>query len=412
MAKRDRSVKEPTKKQTALNRRERELQRRVLLGVGITGALVVILLATGLLQQLVLIPNSPVASANGVKITTDRYQARVKYERALLVNQLAQYQQIQEQLDPGGTNNFFGSQIQQLEQQLSSPETLALSVLDNMIDETLIRQEAAKRGLSVDPADLQKEVQKNFGYEPDATPTPIMTPATITSTQVVTTSAGVTGTQVVSVTVTPAPTATPYTETEYQRVYKETLDNIKQSSGVTEAEFRALTESRLLRTKLQEAVTEDMSPTEEQIKARHILVSVADTATDDEKKAADEKIKAALARLKNGELFDAVAKEVSDDSTAANGGDLGWFGRGRMVAEFEDAAFKLEVGQFSDIVTSQFGYHIIMVTEKDPARALDESALGAKKDQAFEEFLTKLRDESTIERTWNTSKIPPTPIGG
>ena len=77
-----------------------------------------------------------------------------------------------------------------------------------------------------------------------------------------------------------------------------------------------------------------------------------------------------------------------------------------------DTSFKLEVGQFSDIVTSQFGYHIIMVTEKDPARALDESALGAKKDQAFEEFLTKLRDESTIERTWNTSKIPPTPIGG
>ena len=167
-----------------------------------------------------------------------------------------------------------------------------------------------------------------------------------------------------------------------------------------------------MRTKLQEMVTADAPTTEEQIKARHILVSVADTATDDEKKAADEKIKAALARLKNGELFDAVAKEVSDDSTAANGGDLGWFGRGRMVAEFEDAAFKLEVGQFSDIVTSQFGYHIIMVTEKDPARALDESALGAKKDQAFEEFLTKLRDESTIERTWNTSKIPPTPIGG
>ena len=94
MAKRERAVKEPTKKQTALNRRERELQRRVLIGVGITGALVVIVLAIGLLQQLVLIPNSPVATVNGDTITTDRYQARVKYERALLVNQLAQYQQI------------------------------------------------------------------------------------------------------------------------------------------------------------------------------------------------------------------------------------------------------------------------------------------------------------------------------
>lgn len=412
MAKRERAVKEPTKKQTALNRRERELQRRVLIGVGITGALVVIVLAIGLLQQLVLIPNSPVATVNGDTITTDRYQARVKYERALLVNQLAQYQQIQQQLDPNNTNNFFGSQIQQLQQQLSNPETLALNVLDNMVDEVLIRQEAAKRNITVDPADVEKEVAKSFGYEPDATPTPIVTPATITSTQVVTTSAGVTETQVVSATVTPAPTPTPYTEAEYQRIYKETLDNVSKSSGLTEAEFRTLTENRLLRTKLQDVVTADVPTTEEEIHARHILVKVASTATAEEKQKADEKIKAALERLKKGEPFDVVAKEVSEDSSAAQGGDLGWFGKGRMVAEFEDAAFKLEVNQISDIVTTQFGYHIIQVTEKDPARKLDDSTLASKKQQAFADFLTQLRDAAKIERSWNTSKIPPTPIGG
>lgn len=412
MAKRERAVKEPTKKQTALNRRERELQRRVLIGVGITGALVVILLAVGLLQQLVLIPNSPVATVNGETISTDRYQARVKYQRASLVNQLAQYQQIQQQLDPNGTQNFFTSQIQQLQQQLSNPETLALNVLDSMVDEVLIREEAAKRGISIDRAELEKEVGKSFGYEPDATPTPIVTPATITSTQVVTASNGLTETQVVSATVTPAPTATPFTEAEYQRLYKQTLDNIKQSSGMSEAEFRALTENRLLRAKLQEDVTKDVPTTEEQIKARHILVKVADTATAEEKQKADEKIKAALERLKKGEAFEVVAKEVSEDSSAAQGGDLGWFGKGSMVAEFEDAAFKLDVGQTSDIVTTQFGYHIIQVTEKDPAHPLDDNALATKKQQAFSDFLTKLREAAKIERSWNTSKIPPTPIGG
>lgn len=412
MAKRERAVKEPTKKQTALNRRERELQRRVLIGVGITGALVVILLAVGLLQQLVLIPNSPVATVNGETISTDRYQARVKYQRASLVNQLAQYQQIQQQLDPNGTQNFFTSQIQQLQQQLSNPETLALNVLDSMVDEVLIREEAAKRGISIDRAELEKEVGKSFGYDPGATPTPIVTPATITSTQVVTASNGLTETQVVSATVTPAPTATPFTEAEYQRLYKQTLDNIKQSSGMSEAEFRALTENRLLRAKLQEAVTKDVPTTEEQIRARHILVKVADTATAEEKQKADEKIKAALERLKKGEAFDVVAKEVSEDSSAAQGGDLGWFGKGSMVAEFEDAAFKLDVNQISDIVTTQFGYHIIQVTEKDPARPLDDNTLATKKQQAFSDFLTKLREAAKIERSWNTSKIPPTPIGG
>lgn len=412
MAKRERAVKEPTKKQTALNRRERELQRRVLIGVGITGALVVILLAVGLLQQLVLIPNSPVATVNGETISTDRYQARVKYQRASLVNQLAQYQQIQQQLDPNGTQNFFTSQIQQLQQQLSNPETLALNVLDSMVDEVLIREEAAKRGISIDRAELEKEVGKSFGYDPGATPTPIVTPATITSTQVVTASNGLTETQVVSATVTPAPTATPFTEAEYQRLYKQTLDNAKQSSGMSEAEFRALTENRLLRAKLQEAVTKDVPTTEEQIRARHILVKVADTATAEEKQKADEKIKAALERLKKGEAFDVVAKEVSEDSSAAQGGDLGWFGKGSMVAEFEDAAFKLDVNQISDIVTTQFGYHIIQVTEKDPARPLDDNTLATKKQQAFSDFLTKLREAAKIERSWNTSKIPPTPIGG
>ncbi len=411
MAKRDRAVKEPTKKQVALNRREREMQRKIFIGVGIAGALVVILLAVGLLQQFVFFPNSPVATVNGETIKTDRYQARVKYERAALQNQLAQYLQIQQQLDPDGTNNFFGAQIQQLQQQLSNPETLALNVLDNMVDETLIRQEAAKRSLSVDPAELQREVQRNFGYEPDATPTPIVTPATITSTQVITNTSGVTETQVVSATVTPAPTPTPYTEAEYLRQYQEAIDNIKQSSGLTEADFRALTESRLLRNLLQEAVTTDTPTTEEQVKARHILVKTAETATEEEKQAARAKIEAALTRLKAGEPFALVASEVSEDTSASEGGDLGWFGRGRMVAEFEEAAFKLEIGQISEIVTTQFGYHIIEVTEKDPARPLDESTLASKKQEAFDKYLSDLRAQATIERSWNTGKIPPTPVG-
>jgi peptidyl-prolyl cis-trans isomerase C len=90
---------------------------------------------------------------------------------------------------------------------------------------------------------------------------------------------------------------------------------------------------------------------ETEIHARHILV-----ATEDEAKAA-------LKRLMGGEEFDKLAKELSKDP-GSEGGDLGWFTKDRMVPEFSDAAFKLDVGQVSDPVKSPFGWHIIEILDK------------------------------------------------
>ncbi len=112
-----------------------------------------------------------------------------------------------------------------------------------------------------------------------------------------------------------------------------------------------------------------------QVKARHILIKVAADAPDADKKKAKERIDAALARVKDkGEDFAAVAKELSEDGSAAQGGDLGMFGPGRMVKPFEDAAFALEAGQISDVVETRFGYHVIKVEEVKPEeiRELDE----------------------------------------
>ncbi len=96
--------------------------------------------------------------------------------------------------------------------------------------------------------------------------------------------------------------------------------------------------------------------TKEQIRASHILVKTEDEA------------KAILAELEAGAEFGKLAREKSTDTASAQkDGDLGWFGSGTMVAEFEDAAFSLEVGQRSGIVPTQYGYHIILVTDKKPA---------------------------------------------
>lgn len=107
------------------------------------------------------------------------------------------------------------------------------------------------------------------------------------------------------------------------------------------------------------------------IKASHILIKskATDDMTDDEKKAAEEEAlktaKEIIKKLDNGEKFEDLAKEYSDDSSASDGGNLGYFNRGEMVSEFEEAAIKLEVGKYTTTpVKTKFGYHIILKTDQ------------------------------------------------
>ncbi len=131
----------------------------------------------------------------------------------------------------------------------------------------------------------------------------------------------------------------------------------------------------------------------EEVRARHILVE----GEEDAKKIA--------ARVKGGEDFAKVAKEVSKDpGSGAEGGDLGFFTKDRMVPEFAEAAYAMKAGEISAPVKSQFGWHIIKLEERrlKPVPTFDQvkdriaQALAAK---AQTEFLTKLRAAAKVERT-------------
>ncbi|MFC0417397.1 peptidylprolyl isomerase [Cytobacillus solani] len=128
-----------------------------------------------------------------------------------------------------------------------------------------------------------------------------------------------------------------------------------------------------------------------QIKARHILIKVdEDTTAEEAKKKIDEVKK----KLNEGGKFEDLATEYSEDpGSAANGGDLGWFGAGQMVPEFEEAAYALDVNEISEPVKSQHGYHVIQTTEKKEKKPFDEM----KKDMEYELKVSKI-DGATIEK--------------
>ncbi len=128
-----------------------------------------------------------------------------------------------------------------------------------------------------------------------------------------------------------------------------------------------------------EAHKDDRFTEEKQVQARHILFSVADSASDESKADTRSTAQGILERARAGEDFNALVKEYSQDTgTASKGGDLGFFGRGRMVKPFEEAAFSMAVGQVSDLVETPFGFHIIKVEaiQSERIKPLEEVAAG------------------------------------
>lgn len=102
----------------------------------------------------------------------------------------------------------------------------------------------------------------------------------------------------------------------------------------------------------------------ERVRARHILIRIPQDGDEGEIETARERVEALLTQAREGADFEALARENSDDATAARGGDLGFFERGDMVREFEEAAFALAPGEISPVTRTRFGFHIIKVEEK------------------------------------------------
>lgn len=385
MAKRKVKTEVPlTRKQVSRREKERR-QRLIMIGIAaVIGCLIVGILAYGFYMEHIVKAGQPVAVVNGVTIPTETYEKRVLHQR-MGIDRATQELLIQRaQFDPEEEQDQFLLQI--IDQQLSQLSLQRTQVdgegfVDELIQEELIRQAAEEQGVAVSSEEIDRRIEEYFGYEGEQ-PTPVPSPPT----------EAITGTAEMTPTVAP----TPMTSERFDELYSEYLTGLQETIGMSEAEYREMVKAELLREKMEAPITEQVPTTEIQIRARHILV---------DSRAEAEVV---LKNLEEGEDFATLAEQLSKDPGSAElGGDLGWFARGQMVPEFEEVAFSLEPGEFSAVVETQFGFHIILVEERDEDRELDAAMVNQRMTEAFQTWLFDLEAAATIEKYWSVDKLPP-----
>ena len=242
-----------------------------------------------------------------------------------------------------------------------TPDQLAAlrhTVLQARVDRLLFVQEAGKRGLEIPPADVEQRLQRMRADWPPE---------------------------------------------EFEALLAQrhqTLDELRtelRSQLVQERLFHELVYPRVAITEEEIRVELDAHPEllqePEQVHAAQIVVKELDQA------------KEIRAKLRDGAKFADLARERSLSADAKDGGDLGWFPRGVMPPQFDAVAFSLGAGQISDVVTTDYGFHIFKLLERRPARKRDVGTvraeverrlLRAKQEQAQTDFVTQLRSKADI----------------
>lgn len=249
---------------------------------------------------------------------------------------------------------------------------LKIKVLDNLIDQELLYQDAVLKGLAISNEAVQTQLEAVKGQFPD----------------------------------------------------EATYINVLASQGMTEEEVKADISRSLLvedyiTSKFGPLITIDDSDSmkfyqensqyflqPEQVRASHILIKVEPDTEESVKKDALERINVIKTRLNGGEEFSELARTLSEGPSNVNGGDLGAFGRGQMVKSFEDAAFGMKVGDISDVVETQFGYHLIKLTAKTAQTSVPfEEVKGQivdhltqlKMAEMIDEYVATIKPDAVIE---------------
>jgi parvulin-like peptidyl-prolyl isomerase len=405
MAKREKKQRPPklTRKYRSRVAEEKRQIRYIFIGVTVVVVLIVLLLLAGLYQTQVANPAAtrqaeealktiPAATVGDEVISIAEWQARVRLQRQLLIGQAAQ---IGEQLQFIDTSSEFGqqlqaqaeSQIQQIQSQLAQGIDIASGVLDQMVEEELIRQEAEDQGITVTSEEVQEFIEVNvfsYPYPPTPEPFPTLPAPTLPPTATVTPEP----------TLTPTPPPTPRSLEEFQANYSQYIQGLEDVTGMSEEQWRSMIESELYREKLLEDFAQEVETNVAQVQGSYIVAPDQETA------------EALLERLEAGESFASLVEEIQSDESeepAARTGQFDWSPRdviaSRFGEEFATIAFSLDPGMHARVPipsSTEESYYLVLV-EGNETRELADYLVDQRQSEQFQEWLDQAKAEAEIE---------------
>ncbi len=383
MSKNKEVVVKETRKQISRREQESLWEKRIKLITAAVILLIVGVLVFGAINELVLKPNTTVAKVGNTAIKADYFQARVRYQRLQIKSQVAQYQNFLSQIDPSDEQmaslyQQFQAQASSLENQLK-PELATLlggQVLDQIVEEELVRQEAAARGLSVSADEVTQSIEQMMGYD---------------RTKVYTDT-------------TNLPSGTLTSEAEFKEVYDNFKKNWLDVAKLQDAQFRAMVEAELLRGKLQEALSADLEKSADQVLIT--LFRLPDEAS----------AKALSDRFSKGEKIEDLVKALQEDN---NDGTFAYamtewqpvgFYSTQLSADLEKVIFNTPVNKLSAPQLGPDGksYYLFYINGHE-VRELSASVLRQKIEARYNEWLQQARNERTQTFEVWQQFVPTTP---
>ncbi len=408
MAKQTQSHKQLTRKQVARREREHRAQQIMTISAIAVGIVIVGILAFGIVSEVFIKARKPVALVGNVTITAQQFKDRQSYERWMTQLQIYQYQNLLTQFSaqqPSASGTITGTEpisptdssttslVQQLQVQISSlenqlsPDLSSVyggQVLDSMIEEELVRQEADARGITATDDEVQKKIEQLLGYTADTAASSAVTDTTtLTDTTTITTP-------------TPevAPTPTPVVQS-FDEVYAQFKTNVLDATRFSDSEFRTMVKAQVLRDNLQAQLADGINRVQDQVESTLFVVPTEEEATTIQTRLNDEGVDPAT-----------IVDELTADTNDATAGyTLPWLPVGylssQVSTDVERAAFNTPVGRASDpILGATDGQYYVIFVQGHEEHPLSSDLLASAEQQAYDEWLTQARTDHAQYLDW------------